>query len=78
MIANRLGSEVEEQRTRYVVCQFDSEEERSKAKNALLPLRERYPELVLLDLSTDPDQIIQQDDLLQPFEEILKSTLEPD
>lgn len=78
MIANRLGGEVEEQRTRYVVCQFDSKEERSKAKNALLPLRERYPELVLLDLSTDADQIIEQDKLLQPFEEILKSTLEPD
>ena len=41
-----------------------------------MQLRQRYPELVLLDLSTEGSQIRQERKLFRPFEEILKTVLE--
>ena len=78
MIANRLELEAEEQRTRYVACQFESDNDRNKAMNALMSLKERYPALVLLDLSIDGPQIVQESELFQRFVEILKTALESD
>lgn len=76
MIANQLGFEAEEQRTRYVVFQFKPDDDRNKAQNALMQLKQRFPALVLLDLSTEGPRIVQENKLFRPFEELLRTALE--
>lgn len=76
MIANRLEFEAEEGRTRYMAFRFRTDDDRSRAKNVLMQIKQRYPALVLLDLSTEGTQIAQETRLFQAFEEILKSALE--
>jgi hypothetical protein len=84
LIAGWLDFEVEEQRTRYMAFQFDSEDDRKKAVNALMELKSRYLKisksrglpLVLLDLSNEGWRITQERNLFRPFEEILKTALE--
>jgi len=82
MIADWLDFEAEEQRTRYLAFQFNSEDDRKKAMNALMELKRRYLAmnrdltLVLLDLSTEGSRIVQERRLFRPFEEILKTALE--
>lgn len=76
LIEYRLGVEAEEQRTRYLAFRFKTDDERDKARNVLMQLKQRYPALVLLDLSPAGSRIIQDIKLFQYFEEILKTALE--
>jgi hypothetical protein len=76
MIADRLGFEAEEQRTRYMAFRFKTDDNRDKARHVLMTLKERYPALVMLDLSTAGSRIAQENKLFQYFEEILKTALE--
>ncbi|MFO1424063.1 MAG: hypothetical protein U1F70_10490 [Candidatus Competibacteraceae bacterium] len=76
IIADRLGLEAESQRTRYMAFRFRTDEDRTKARNVLIQLKQRYPALVLLDLSTEGSRIVQEHKLFQYFEEILKTALE--
>lgn len=75
MVANQLGTESEEQRTRYMVFRFKTDDDRRKAANALMRIKQRYPMLVLLDLSTQGSQIVEENDLFQRFEHMLEDAL---
>ncbi len=75
IIANRLAMESEEQRTRYMVFRFKTDDDRGKAANALTRIKRRYPMLVLLDLSTKGSQLVEERKLFQHFEQMLEDAL---
>ena len=75
IIASRLAMESEEQRTRYMAFRFKTDGDREKAANALKRIKQRYPMLVLLDLSTQGSQIVEERKLFQHFEQMLEDAL---
>lgn len=77
LIRDALDFEAGEQRTRYLVFRFRDEQDRDKARasSALLRLRQRYPALVFLDLSTESSLIKGEHKLFRPFDAILKTMM---
>lgn len=75
IIANRLAMESEERRTRYMVFRFKTDDDRRKAANALMRIKQHYPMLVFLDLSPQGSQIVEERKLFQHFEQMLEDAL---